>query len=76
MPTYPVKNNKTGEEKELNLTIAQYEQWRKIILIGIRIGVKDVHPLRKLEIGIISWSLEILDGMMSLVKQQKHLVQE
>ena len=24
-----VKNNKTGEEKELNLTIASYEQWRK-----------------------------------------------
>ena len=29
MPTYPVKNNKTGETKELNLTIANYEQWRK-----------------------------------------------
>jgi len=29
MPTYPVKNNKTGEEKELNLTMANYDQWRK-----------------------------------------------
>jgi len=29
MPTYPVKNTKTGEEKELNLTMAKYEQWRK-----------------------------------------------
>ena len=29
MPTYPVKNTKTGEEKELNLTMANYEQWRK-----------------------------------------------
>ena len=29
MPTYPVKNKKTGEEKELNLTMANYEQWRK-----------------------------------------------
>ena len=29
MPTYPVKNNKTGEEKELSMTIADYEQWRK-----------------------------------------------
>jgi hypothetical protein len=29
MPTYPVKNLKTGEEKELNLTMANYEQWRK-----------------------------------------------
>ena len=29
MPVYPVKNNKTGEEQTLNMTIAQYEQWRK-----------------------------------------------
>jgi len=29
MPTYPVKNLKTGETKELNLTMANYEQWRK-----------------------------------------------
>ena len=29
MPTYPVKNLKTGEEKELNLTMANYDQWRK-----------------------------------------------
>ena len=29
MPTYPVKNSKTGETKELNLTMANYEQWRK-----------------------------------------------
>ena len=28
MPTYPVKNLKTGEEKELNLTMANYEKWR------------------------------------------------
>ena len=29
MPTYPVKNLKTGEKKELSMTISQYEQWRK-----------------------------------------------
>ena len=29
MPIYPVKNNKTGEEQTLNMTIANYEQWRK-----------------------------------------------
>jgi hypothetical protein len=29
MPIYPVKNSKTGETKELNLTIASYEEWRK-----------------------------------------------
>lgn len=29
MPLYPVKNLKTGETKELSLTVANYEQWRK-----------------------------------------------
>ena len=29
MPLYPVKNLKTGEEKELSMTIADYGQWRK-----------------------------------------------
>ena len=31
MPIYPVKNYKTGETKELNLTIANYEKWREVI---------------------------------------------
>jgi len=29
MPTYPVKNTKTGETKELSMSMTQYEQWRK-----------------------------------------------
>ena len=29
MPIYPVKNLKTGETKEINLTMKNYEQWRK-----------------------------------------------
>jgi hypothetical protein len=29
MPTYPVKNTKTGETKELIMTVITYEQWRK-----------------------------------------------
>ena len=29
MPVYPVVNLETGETKELNMTIANYEQWRK-----------------------------------------------
>ena len=29
MPTYPVKNLKTGEEKELSMTMSEYDQWRK-----------------------------------------------
>ena len=29
MPTYPVKNLKTEEKKELRMTMKEYEQWRK-----------------------------------------------
>ena len=29
MPLYPVKNLKTGEEKELEMSISDYTQWRK-----------------------------------------------
>ena len=29
MPVYPVKNLETGETKELTLTVANYDQWRK-----------------------------------------------
>ena len=29
MPTYPVKNLITGEQKEIRMTMSDYEQWRK-----------------------------------------------
>lgn len=29
MPTYPVKNLKTGETQELEMSISAYEEWRK-----------------------------------------------
>ena len=29
MPNYPVINQKTGEKKELSMTMKEYEQWRK-----------------------------------------------
>jgi|TARA_R100000152_G_C6619563_1_gene70740 hypothetical protein len=28
MPTYPVKNKETGEEKELRMTMKEYSDWR------------------------------------------------
>ena len=28
MPTYPVKNLKTGEEKELRMTMKEYDEWK------------------------------------------------
>ena len=29
MPTYPIKNMKTGETKELIMSMKEYDQWRK-----------------------------------------------
>ena len=29
MPTYPVKHKETGEEKELSMTMAAYDEWKK-----------------------------------------------
>ena len=29
MPTYPLKNKETGEEKELVMTMKEYEIWKK-----------------------------------------------
>ena len=29
MPTYPVKNLKTGETKTLSMTMQKYDQWKK-----------------------------------------------
>ena len=29
MPTYPVKNKETGEEKELSMSMTAYDQWKK-----------------------------------------------
>ena len=29
MPTYPVKNLKTGEEKELVMSMKAYDEWKK-----------------------------------------------
>ena len=29
MPTYPLKNLTTGEQKEIRMTMSDYDQWRK-----------------------------------------------
>ena len=29
MPTYPVKNLTTGEQKEIRMSMLEYDQWRK-----------------------------------------------
>ena len=29
MPTYPLKNLKTGETQELVMTMKEYEEWKK-----------------------------------------------
>ncbi len=42
MPTYPVKNRVTGEEKELSMTMKAYDDWRKENQTGIKTGQRVV----------------------------------
>ena len=42
MPTYPVKNLKTGEEKELHMTMQEYCDWKDENPDWIKIGLKVV----------------------------------
>jgi hypothetical protein len=58
MPTYPVKNLKTGEEKELHMSMKDY-------MTGIKTGQKDVLVQVKLVIGAPKWQRPILDGQIS-----------
>ena len=54
MPTYPLKNLKTGETKTLNMTMQSYDEFRSkmAMLIGIETGHKDVQELEKLVSGL------------------------
>ena len=51
MPTYPVKNSKTGEQKELMMTMKEYDTWRKDNPDWDKDWSKELLVLEKSEIG-------------------------
>jgi hypothetical protein len=63
MPTYPVKNLKTGEQKEIN--------GEKIILIGIETGWKELQTSEKSEKSMINFVRHTPVGMMYYTKHLK-----
>ena len=54
MPTYPVINKETGEQKELSMSMMEYGEWRDEILTGIKTGMQVLLPLEKSEKYMIS----------------------
>ena len=64
MPTYPVKNLKTGEEKELHMTMKEYSDWKDENPDWIRTGLKVVLVLVKSVTGVIKCLRHIQDGRM------------
>ena len=48
MAVYPVINKVTGEQKEIKMSVHDWDQWKKDILIGTEIG-QTHQPFQTLE---------------------------
>jgi len=71
MPTYPVKNLKTGEQKEIQMSMTEYDQWRKDNPIGIKTGCKELQTSEKSEKSMTNFVRHIPVGMMYYTKHPK-----
>ena len=78
MATYPVINKTTGEQKEVVVSIDEWDQWkidnpdcREIGLILLLALL-----LKRWESGKTNFVRSALVGMMSLVRHKQHLVQQ
>ena len=49
MSIYPVVNQKTGEKKELSMTMAEYSTWRDDNPDWIKIGTLELQTSERLE---------------------------
>ena len=73
MATYPVVNTKTGEQKEVVMSIMEWDKWKRTIPIGQ--GITQIHPQfqawEKLESGKINSPTNIQVGSEILKKSEK-----
>jgi hypothetical protein len=78
LATYPVYNKVTGEQKEIILSVHDWEQWKKITLNGIVIGLipQLAHRLENWVRYMINLRNLIPDGTMSFHEHQKFLDQK
>jgi hypothetical protein len=77
LATYPVYNKVTGEQKEVVLSVHDWEKWKEDNLNGIVIGL-----IQQLALRLENWvkfmiNLKnlIQDGMMCFIEHQKFLDQ-
>ena len=65
MATYPVINKETGEQKEVVMSVNDWDQWRGIILIGL--VIIQIHQQCQVSVksenGKINFVRNILVGM-------------
>jgi len=76
MAVYPVINKETGEQKEVKMSVHDWDQW-KVDNPDWERDYSDHPPFQtlvKLEKSMTNSGLNILDGMKFSVKHQKHLV--
>mgnify|MGYP003114671796 CR=1 FL=1 len=71
MPTYPVKNLKTGETKEIQMSMIEYSQWRKDNPDWDKDWNAELQMSEKLEKFMINFARHIPDGMMCYIKHRK-----
>ena len=74
MPTYPVIHKETGEQKDVKLSVHEWDQWKEDNPDWQRDWSDPplALNLERLETGRINSFKKILDGMMFCVRQDKH----
>ena len=71
MPTYPVKNLKTGEQKEIQMSMTEYDQWRKDNPDWDKDWMQGVANVGEVGESMINFVRHIPDGMMYYTKHLK-----
>ena len=56
MATYPVINKQTGEQKEVTLSVHDWDQWKQIIQNGKEIGL--THQLVPLLVKLVKFMID------------------
>ena len=78
MATYPVVNTKTGEQKEVVMSIMEWDKWKRG-QSRMGQGITQIHPQfqawEKLESGKINSPTNIEAGMRFLKKSEKKSVE-
>jgi len=63
MPTYPVQNRITGEQKEVFMSINEWDEWKIQTQIGLGFTLQTTHQAQVKPVnGKTNWSIKTQDG--------------